>query len=193
MRGEGERGEEEERVGEVEAEIDGAGGRAVGGGVAEENEECAEESFIEGEDEDGDGEGAGEVAARDGGEGPEEEREDAEQIDAAGGAVRELDEGGDPGMVLHEGAVAEGPVVAAAGAGARSADRRSPDDDGNVVSKDSPGKTAQRGRGARGWSGGGGGGDHRRVRSSILVCAGMGKVREAGATRETPTAGGCSK
>ena len=162
MRGESERGEEEERVGEVEAEIDGAGGRAVVGGMAEEDEERAEEGFIEGEDENGDGEGAGEVAAGDDGEGPEDKREDAKQIDAAGGAVGELDEGGDPGMVLHEGAIAERPVVAAAGAGAGGADRGTPDDDGNVVSEDAPGEAAQGCRWARGGSGSGGGGDHTR-------------------------------
>lgn len=151
MRGESKRGEEEESVGEVQAKVDGAGGRAVVRGVAEENEERAEERFIEGEDENGDGEGAGEMAARDGGENPEQQGEDAEEIDAAGGAVRELDEGSDPRMVLHEGAIAEGPVVAAAGAGAGGADRRTPDDDGNVVRKDSPGEAAQR----CGWACGG--------------------------------------
>ncbi len=163
MRGESERGEEEERVGEVEAEIDGAGGRAVVGGVAEEDEERAEEGFIEGEDENGDGEGAGEVAAGDGEEGPEEKGKDAEKVDAAGGAVRELDEGGDPGMVLHEGAVAERPVVAAAGAGAGGADRGTPDDDGDVVSEHAPGEASQGCRRA------GGGNDARSCGGHVSV------------------------
>jgi hypothetical protein len=162
VRGESERGEEEERVGEVEAEIDGAGGRAVVGGMAEEDEERAEEGFIEGEDENGDGEGAGEMAARDGGEGPEEKGEDAEKVDAAGGAVGEFDEGGDPGMVLHEGAVAERPMIAAASAGAGGADCGTPDDDGNIVSEHAPGEASQGCRRAGGGSGSGGGCDHTR-------------------------------
>ena len=169
MRGKSERCEEEECVGEVKTKVDRAGGRAVVGGVAEENEKRTEERFIEGEDEDGDGEGAGEVATRDGEEGPEEQRKDAEQVDAAGGAVRELNEGGDPGMVLHEGAVAEGPVVAAACAGAAGSDGGSPDDDGNVVSEDSPGEAAQRGRRAGNGECDGSGGDHAGSEESILV------------------------
>ena len=72
MRGESEGGEEQQRVGEVQAEIDGAGGRAVLRGVAEEDEERAKQGFVEGEDEDGYGAGAGEMTARDGDEGPED-------------------------------------------------------------------------------------------------------------------------
>lgn len=115
-------GKQEQRVGEVESEVVGPGGGSVVGGVAEQNEERAEQGFIEGEDENGNGEGAGEMTAGSRSEGPEEEGEDAEEIDAAGGAVGEFDEGGKAGVMLDDGAVTERPVVAAAGAGARGAD-----------------------------------------------------------------------
>jgi hypothetical protein len=100
------------------------------------------------------------VAARNGGEGPDDKSEDAEEVDAAGGAVCELDEGRYGGMMLDHGSIAEGPMVAAASAGAGGADGGSPDDDGDVVREDEPGETAERGggmgcRGCGGWDGGG--------------------------------------
>jgi hypothetical protein len=129
--------------------------------MAEEDEKRAEQGFVKGQDENGDGAGACEVTARDGGEGPGDEGEDAEEVDAAGSAVGKLDEGCDGGVVLDQGSVAEGPVVATASAGAGGADGRSPNDDGDVVGEDGPGEAAERaGRlrgGACGRNGGGGG------------------------------------
>ena len=161
MRGEGERGEEQECIGEVQAEVNGARRRAVLRGMAEEDKKRAEERFVEGEDEDGYGTGASEVTARDGDEGPDNKGEDAEEVNAAGSAMRKLDQGGDGGMMLDDGSVAERPVVAAAGTRAGGANGGSPDDDGDVVGEDAPGETAERARGlrgkARGRNGGGGG------------------------------------
>lgn len=170
VRGEGECGDKEQRIGEVQAEINGAGGRTILCGMTEENEERSQQRFVEGEDEDGDGEGAGEMTTGDDGEGPEEEREHAEKVDAAGGAVGELDEGGEGSVMLQDGSVAKGPVVAASGAGAGGADGGSPDDDGDVISEDAPGEATQRGGRVSGRDGGnGGGGGHAEVRNSILV------------------------
>ena len=100
-----------------QAEINRARGGAILRGVAEEDKERPQQSFVEGEDEDRDSEGAREVTGRDRGEGPEKKREDAEEVDAAGGAVGKLDEGGDGGVMLDDRAIAEGPMVAAACAG----------------------------------------------------------------------------
>lgn len=130
--------------------------------MTEEDEERAEESLIEGEDEDGDGAGSGEVTAWGGGEGPREQCENANEVDAAGGAMRELDEGGEGGMMLDDGSVAEGPVVAAPCAGAGGADGGSPDDDGDVEGEHAPGETAERGGRTSGGGDGDGGGDHAR-------------------------------
>ncbi len=170
MRGQREGSEEQERVGEVQGEVDGARRGAILRGMAEEDKERSEEGFVDREDQNGGSPGAGEVAARGGGEGPEEEGEDADEIDAAGGPVGKLDEGGDGGVMLDQGSVAERPVVPAAGAGAGGADSRAPDNDGYVVREDPPGKAAQRSWGAsRRGSVGGDGGDHARFRSSIVV------------------------
>jgi hypothetical protein len=131
--------------------------------VAEEDEQRAEESFIESEDEDGDGAGAGEVTAGNGDEGPDEKCENANEVDTAGGAVGELDEGGKGGVMLDDGSVAERPMVAASRAGAGGADSGSPDDDSDVVGEDSPGKAAERGGRTYGCGSGIGGSDHGGV------------------------------
>ena len=137
--------------------------------MAKEDEERSEEGLGEGEHDHSDGEGAGEMAAGRGDEGPEEKGEDQDEIDAAGGAVGELDDGGDGRVMLDDGAVAERPVVAAAGAGACGADGGAPDDDGDVIGEDTPGEAAQ----SRGWAGGGDGGGssggHANIRRFILV------------------------
>lgn len=127
--------------------------------MAEQNEERAEQRFVKSEHENGEGEGAGKVAARRGEEGPEKQREDAEEIDAAGGAVGKLDEGCDRRVMLNDGAVAERPVVAAAGAGASGANRGSPDNDSDVVSEHAPGESPESCGGA-GCRGDGSCGDH---------------------------------
>lgn len=118
--------------------------------MAKENQERAEESFIEGEDEDSDGAAASKVAARSGGEREEDKGEDKNEVDAARGAVGELDEGGDGGVMLDDGSVAKRPVIAAASAGAGGANGGSPDDDGDVVRENTPREAAQRARNLRG-------------------------------------------
>jgi hypothetical protein len=76
--------------------------------------------------------------------------------------MRELDKGREGRMMLNDGSVAEGPVVAASCAGAGGTDSRSPDDDGNVIGEYCPGEAPQRGGRAGCRGSGNGGGDHAR-------------------------------
>ena len=82
---------------------------------------------------------------------PDDQRDDGDESDAAGGAVRVFDERGDGGVLLDNGAVAEGPVFSTACAGTGGANGGSPEDDGDVVGEDNPSEGLE---GARGWGGG---------------------------------------
>ena len=112
-------------------------------GEAELDEESAEDGFNQCECDDGDGGGAREMSAHGSCEGPDEKADGGEEGDAAGDAMGELDECVRGGGVLEDGSVAEGPVVSAAGSGTGGADDCSPEDDGDEVGEDGPGKVAE--------------------------------------------------
>src|SRR6516225_3213773 len=77
--------------------------------------------------------------------GPDDQAEDQEGVDAARCAVAELDKALDGGELRNYFAVAEGPVIAASGAGASSAHISAPQHDGNVVNQHSPGVARESG------------------------------------------------
>ena len=139
MRGESQSGEQEQGVGEVQGEIDGAGRRLVVGDLAEQDEQGSEKRLVQSENKGRDSSSAGEMTAGNGAEGPEEQADDGEERDAAHGAVGEFDQCRGGGMVLDDSAVAERPVISAACAGAGGAHGCSPEHDGDVVGEDGPG------------------------------------------------------
>lgn len=106
--------------------------RWVAGYVPQQNECGAEEGF--GEQEGGRKrcpEAHG-VAPRKYAEGPDDEQRHEGQIDAAGDAVGELDDGIQAGRTRQDLAITERPVFAATGSRAGGAHKGAPQDDGNV-------------------------------------------------------------
>src|ERR1017187_510905 len=145
--GEGDGGKQQESIGEVQRKERWPHGRLALRGVTQLNQKGAEDGFNQREGYRGHGKGAGEVAARGAEERPNQQTHDPEERQAAGDAVGEFDEGVEAGGVLQHSAVTERPVVAASGPGAGGADKGSPENDGDEISKNSPGKATQGGRG----------------------------------------------
>ena len=110
-------------------EIDDAADGDVFGDVIEQDEACAEEGFEEQEAERPESGAAEDVAGRKGAESPDDEQDDGGERGAAHEAVGELDDGLDGGIAGDDDAVAERPVVAAAGSGAGGADDGAPEND----------------------------------------------------------------
>ena len=147
VRGEGERGQQQQRVGEVKSQVPGAQRRLALRGQAKLDEKRAENGFNQSECDDGYGGRAREMAAHGCGECPYQQAYGGEEGDATGDAVRELDDGVCGGGVLKDGSVAERPVIAAACAGAGGADHGSPENDGDEIGEHGPGEAAKSGRG----------------------------------------------
>ena len=139
-RGEGEGGEQQEGVAEVDGEHDDSAQGLVAGDVAKLDEERAEEGLVQEQEGRDAEEDAGSGTFGGGTDGPGGKQNHGQ--DGAGDhlAVDELNDGVESGREGDDLAVAERPVIAAAGAGAGGAYECSPKDDEDVVGDDDAGE-----------------------------------------------------
>jgi len=144
MSSERECAQQKQRVGEMEAEVDGAGSGLIVSHFPEENKKGSEERFVQSEDESSDGGDSGKMATRRGPKGPDKQTNDGEKSDTTGSTVCEFNQSGCGRVMLNDRAVAERPVVSAARAGPSGAYSGTPQDDKNVVCEDGPGVAIQR-------------------------------------------------
>ncbi len=120
VRGKRERGKHQQCIGKVQGKVHGTRYRLVMRDFPQEDEQRSEDGLIQRENERDDNGSAGQVAARCSAKGPEDQTKNGNQSDTAHGAMREFDKSGDCGVMLHDRAIAERPVLAAPGTGTGS-------------------------------------------------------------------------
>ena len=144
MGAERQRRQEQQGVGQVQGEIN----RSLGGTVIrrelEKHKQSAQQGLIEGEHGCSDDAHPGQMFPRRGAEGPYQQCQNGDHRDAARHPMGKLNDGGDSRMGLNDHAVAQRPMIAAAGSRSGGPDQPSPKDHGDVVSQHAPRKAAEK-------------------------------------------------